>query len=238
MNRFEGLTFARQGLQVLVLVVTPFLFTGILFGLFLLFPDLLNVEWLYMGFAVVFLILTIYITLKVYYKSALIPCSIELTAHSIVIVNEGRNLFYPFKQKVIPLDNVKNASCSSDTRLNKAFINITTRHPKTTYAIQYLDERADNPNPEVWQQIEAILGEYNTDERHEKITKTGFFEGWAMLPLMFISGAFIIAFSIAMAVDSEYRNTERVIKFIAFLVIFLGLLSSYLYNKKRNNKPW
>ena len=56
MQRFEGLTFARQGLQVATLVVVPLVLVSVLVGGLLLFPQLANsAEWLFIITIMLFL---------------------------------------------------------------------------------------------------------------------------------------------------------------------------------------
>jgi hypothetical protein len=56
-----------------------------------------------------------------------------------------------------------------------------------------------------------------------------------MKVLLFASGGFFIAFTIALIVDSDYRTWDRMPTYISFGLLFLGLLASWHNAKKRNN---
>ncbi len=234
-TRFEGLSFARQGLQVATLVVVPLFLVLFLIGGILLIPDLGENDWLIIVISMVFIFLIAMLTLRAYFKWAVVPCTVEIGSNEITVLIENKSLFYPFGKRVFKLENISNACCNLDERLSKSFITLSIRKPKATYCIQYLDDRADDTNPEVWQQIEAMLIEYNGDSRHEQIGSVGFFQGGLMKVLLVISGLFFIAFTVALIVDSSYRTWDRMPTYISFGVLFFGLLASWYTAKKRNN---
>lgn len=234
-TRFEGLSFARQGLQVATLVVVPLFLVLFLIGGILLIPDLGENDWLIIVISMVFIFLIAMLTLRAYFKWAVVPCTVEIGSNEITVLIEKKSLFYPFGKRVFKLENISNACCNLDERLAKSFITLSTRKPKATYCIQYLDDRADDTNPEVWQQIEAMLIEYNGDSRHEQIGSVGFFQGGLMNVLLVMSGLFFIAFFVALIVDSDYRTWDRMPTYISFGVLFIYLLALRYTTKKRNN---
>ena len=236
MQRFDGLTFARQGLQVATLVVVPLVLVPALVGVLILVPHIGNIEWLFVLITMACIGLIAWASIKAYFAWAVVPCTVDVGNNEIVITLHKRTLFYPYRQKIITPANIINASCNMDVRLGKSFVNIKTYKPKATYMLQYLDDRADDPNPVVWTNIEALINVYNQNQGTNQITNVGFFEGGAVKWLMYICGVFLVAFAITMIVDSNYRTTDHYFKLGYFAFVFAGLYYSIQYAKKQRNK--
>ncbi len=233
MQRFEGLTFARQGLQVATLVVMPLILVPALIGVLLLVPHIGDIEWLFVIITMACIGLIAWATIKAYFAWAVVPCTVDVGNNQITINLTKRTVFYPYSQKIITMANIRNASCSIDMRLGKSFINIKTHKPKATYMLQYLDERADDPSPLLWQQIEVLVNKYNAEQGSEVIHSKPFFEGGFMTVILIVSGVFFLAFNITLIVDSSYRTWDRLPTYLMFALLFFGMLASRIASKMR-----
>ncbi|UPT66115.1 MAG: hypothetical protein M0D57_16735 [Sphingobacteriales bacterium JAD_PAG50586_3] len=234
-TRFNGLSFARQGLQVATLVIVPVVLVSLLIGVLLLLPTITHIEWLFWVITMAAIFAIAGLTLLAYFRWAVVPCVVEVGDNKIIINLKKRTLFYPYKIKEILLGNVRNAACNTDNQAGKDYISITTRSPYKTYTLQYVDGSGNDTTHNVWQEIEAMLIEYNGDSRHQQITSINLLQRGFIKVLLFITGGFFIAFTIALIIDPSYRTWDRVPTYIIFGLLFFGLLGAMYKAKNRNN---
>ncbi len=100
------------------LVVVPLFFVLFLIGGILLIPDLGENDWLIIVISMVFIFFIAMLTLRAYFKWAVVPCTVEIGSNEITVLIENKSLFYPFGKRVFKLENISNACCNLDERLS------------------------------------------------------------------------------------------------------------------------